>query len=112
MTNNVYTIPFFDSKYKRLRKKFPSLESELTELNSDLKTNPRIGEPLGSSLYKIRLASKDKSKGKSGGFRVITYLIKEQTNSLSIYLITIFDKSEESSVSKVDLQKIVKAVFG
>jgi hypothetical protein len=39
--------------------------------------NPKLGQSLGSNLYKIRLSASDKGKGKSGGFRLITYLIQE-----------------------------------
>ncbi len=111
MANKVTPTPYFESKYKRLSKKFPSLDEELTELEQELLENPELGEPLGASLYKIRLASKDKGKGKSGGFRVITYLIQENKNSYEIFLITIYDKSEESTVTKTALLKLVKTIF-
>ncbi len=111
MANSVIPTPFFESKYKRLAKKFPSLGIELVNLEKDLINNPKLGESLGADLYKIRLPAKDKGKGKSGGFRVITYLVKEFQNSHEIYLITIFDKSEEVSISKSLLLKIVKSIF-
>lgn len=84
----------------------------MRELTSILEENPTTGESLGSGLYKIRLASKGKGKGKSGGFRVITYLLTETEDGVDIYLITMYDKSEESSVKKEVLLKIVKALFG
>ena len=111
MANFVIPTPFFESKYKRLARKFPSLGIELVNLEKDLINNPKLGESLGSNLYKIRLSAKDKGKGKSGGFRVITYLVQEFQNSFEIYLITIFDKSEEASISKSLLIKIVKSIF-
>jgi mRNA-degrading endonuclease RelE of RelBE toxin-antitoxin system len=46
----------------------------LENLEKELTDNPKLGEPLGANIYKIRVAAKDKSKGKSGGFRIITYL--------------------------------------
>src|ERR1035437_8336584 len=101
MGNKITPTPYFENKYKRfsiLLKRDPSLSDELEELEKELLENPKLGEPLGADLYKIRLASKDKGKGKSGGFRVITYLVQENKDSLEIFLITIFDKTEESSI--------------
>ena len=111
MANSVLITPYFEKKYKRFAKKFTSLDDELLALESDLKANPKLGESLGANMYKIRLASKDKGKWKSGGFRVITYLVQELQNSCAIYLITIFDKSEESTITKTTLQQLVKTIF-
>ena len=66
---------------KKLVKKFPSLKSELQKLTSSLAEEPMQGTPLGNHRYKIRLAVKSKGKGKSGGMRVITYLITENNKS-------------------------------
>jgi hypothetical protein len=111
MANNVIPTPFFEGKYKRYAKKFASLGSEIEQLESVLIENPQLGISLGSNIYKVRLANKSKGKGKSGGFRVITYLIDKNDNSTDVYLITIFDKSEESSILKAELIKIVKKIF-
>jgi len=111
MTNKVSTTPYFERRYKRFAKKFPLLDIELLSLENELTKTPQMGEPLGANLYKIRLASEDKGAGKSGGFRVITYLIKECETSTEIFLITIYDKSEESTITKTALLKIVKSIF-
>jgi hypothetical protein len=111
MKNKIIVTPFFESKYKRLAKKFPSLSDELQKLAKELINNPKLGVPLGEGLYKIRLAIKEKVRGKSGGFRVITYLIQEVNNSSEIYLITIYDKSEDETISKNMLIKLVKSIF-
>ena len=71
--------------------------------------NPRLGESYGANIYKIRVADESKGKGKSGGFRVITYVVEEHKTSTDIYLITIFDKSEEASISKEDVKKIIES---
>ncbi len=67
---------------------------------------------MGSGLYKIRLASKSKGNGKRGGFRVITYLLLQTDEDTDVYLISIYDKSEEATIQKDTLLKIVKALFG
>ncbi len=77
MANKILRTPIFDKYYKLYKKKFKSLPDDLKELESQLLINPTIGDNLGNGLYKIRLAVKSKGKGKSGGFRVITYHLNE-----------------------------------
>ncbi len=112
MPNSVKITSFFEIRYKRFIKKFSTLEAEIDELTEQLLENPSIGISLGAGLYKIRLASKSKGGGKSGGFRVITYLITQNQKDTDIHLITMFDKSEEDNINKRALLKIVKQLFG
>lgn len=81
----------------------------MLHLEQKLMENPKIGDNYGSNIYKVRLADESKGKGKSGGFRVITYLVEETTTDTDIYLITIFDKSEDASIGKDDIKKIIKS---
>ncbi len=111
MTNKVIPTPVFERKFKRLSKKFPSLASEIEDLEDVLLEKPESGISLGANIYKIRLANKEKGKGKSGGFRVVTYLVYNTENSTNIYLITLFDKSEESTINKSELIKLVRQIF-
>jgi hypothetical protein len=75
MSYKILTIAPFDKQFKRLAKKYPSLKQELIELISVLKDGPSAGFALGNDCYKIRLAIASKGKGKSGGARVITYVL-------------------------------------
>jgi mRNA-degrading endonuclease RelE of RelBE toxin-antitoxin system len=74
MSYNVNSIPLFDKQAKRLAKKYPSLKKDLAELIKKLADDPEQGISLGNGFYKVRLAIASKSKGKSGGARVITYV--------------------------------------
>ena len=105
MNYSVIPIERFKKEAKRLIKKYPSLKSELTELNETLSGNPEIGTSLGNNTFKVRIAIKSKGKGKSGGARVITYLVTEEKE---IYLLTIFDKSEFGSIEDKILREIIE----
>ncbi len=111
MENRIVTLPIFDTRYKRFSKKFPSLNMELLELKKILLENPKSGVLITENTYKIRLASSDKNSGKSGGFRIITYLIDEKEDGVEINLMLIYDKSEESSITKSEIIKIIKKYF-
>ena len=66
---------------------------------------------LENKILKIKIASKSKKKGKSGGFRVITYVVNENESGTTINLITIFDKSEEQNILKSQIIEIVKTII-
>ena|ERR1700761_921355 len=103
-----YSIEFtalFEKQLKRLSKKFPSLKQEYISLIKTLKENPVEGTALGNNCYKIRLAIASKGKGKSGGARVITHIQITQTK---IYLLSIYDKSEQSDITNNELNEWVK----
>ena len=87
MPYNIIPAAKFKKEAKRLIKKYPSLKQELLELNEILILNPTAGTSLGNNAYKIRVAIKSKGTGKSGGARVITYVI---TENRSVYLLTIY----------------------
>ncbi|MBS9524977.1 type II toxin-antitoxin system RelE/ParE family toxin [Litoribacter ruber] len=53
----------------------------------------------------MRLAINSKGKGKSGGARIITYL---KVSRETVYLASIFDKSQKNSISDKELEKIFK----
>ena len=103
MKYKVDTIKNFEREAHRLKKKFPSLKIEIGQLIENLESNPFQGTPLGKGFFKIRLAIKSKGKGKSGGARVITFvkIVKE-----TIYLASIYDKSEKSDISVEELNSL------
>ena len=100
MSYSVEVTSFFENQIKRLSKKYPSIKIEFAELISTLKENPVQGKNLGNNCYKIRLAIASKGKGKSGGARVITYV---QIVHTKVYLLSIYDKSEQSDIKEKDL---------
>lgn len=112
MKNRIVPLRSFVTAFKRFNKKFPSLKNDFLELEQRLLQNPKIGENLGADLYKIRLANKDKVKGKSAGYRIISYLVEEKDLGFTIYLVKIYDKSEESTITKAVLLKLIKSIFG
>ncbi len=108
MSYNVIPNEKFKKEAKRLMKKFPSLKQELSDLGKLLSVNPESGTALGNNSYKIRIAIKSKGKGKSGGARVITYVISEKEE---IYLLTMYDKSEFDSIDDKIIKSIIKTLM-
>jgi mRNA-degrading endonuclease RelE of RelBE toxin-antitoxin system len=107
MSYNIEVTAHFGKQLKRLAKKFPSLKNEYAELIVSLKENPEQGIDLGNNCYKIRLAIASKQKGKSGGARVITYV---QVIDTKIYLLSIYDKSEQADINDKNLDNWLKNI--
>jgi mRNA-degrading endonuclease RelE of RelBE toxin-antitoxin system len=53
------------------------------------------------------VAIKSKGKGKSGGSRVITYVVSENEE---VYLLTIFDKSEFDTIDDKSIEQIIDSL--
>ncbi len=107
MSFNVKTIPRFEKDIKRLSKKYPSLKSEYVNLVNSLKERPLQGTALGNDCFKIRLAIASKGKGKSGGGRIITYL---QIVNKIVFLLSIYDKSEQENIDPRDLISLLRQI--
>lgn len=104
-------IDEFEREAKALRKKYPSFESDYDTFLNELEKNPFGGESLGKHTYKNRMAITSKGKGKSGGARVITYNIQQQSeDEVVITLMTIYDKSEIDNVSDAYLRSLVQQI--
>lgn len=97
----------FAKELKKLAKKYPSLKTDLAQLGKEILENPTLGTSIGHQCYKIRLAIKSKGKGKSGGARVITYVVTEDED---IFLVSIYDKSKQESISDNKLLELLKNI--
>lgn len=76
-------------------------------LFESLENNPEQGTSIGKNCYKIRLAIASKGKGKSGEARLITnFVIANET----VYLLSIYDKSEKESLTDKELNELLAQV--
>ncbi len=107
MKYEVLTADLFNKEFKALCKRHRSLSKDVASLVEQLKENPIQGEPLGKDCYKIRIAITSKGKGKSGGGRLITRVRVVQN---TIYLLSIYDKSDKENISDKDLDAVLKSL--
>lgn len=107
MNINIIAETEFRRQFKRLYKRYPSLKDDILTLQEELQKNPYTGADLGGGTYKVRVAIASKSKGKSGGARVITYVVEELENETKVHLLTIYDKSEIESISDSYIKALV-----
>lgn len=107
MSYKIISIPAFNKEIKRLVKKYPSLRSEFSELVESIKINPKQGTSNGNNCYKIRLQISSKRKGKSGGARIITNIVVADEK---VYLLSIYDKSEQADIGDNELKALLKFI--
>ena len=107
MSYSIIAVPSFSKELKRLAKKYNSLKDEISSLFHSLEENPTIGTPIGKNCYKIRIAISSKGKGKSGGARIITnFIVTDST----VYLLSIYDKSEKDNISDKELIELLAEI--
>lgn len=116
MNYNFEYTPVFSKELKRLGKKYKSLKKDLQNLIEEIKENPLLGTNLGDSIKKIRLNISSKSKGKSGGARVITheivFNIDTENEQKNILFVSIYDKSEYDTIDLNIVKEMIKEVRG
>lgn len=94
----------FNKAVKRLKKRFRTIEKDCQTFINSITTDEDLGIDLGNSVYKVRIPNSDKQSGKSGGYRLISYL-KLIDNAL--YLMYIYDKSNLENISESEIDQLI-----
>ena len=86
-------------EFLRAARKMAMSDEERRELISVLAVTPMIGDEIAGTggMRKLRLAAK--GKGKSGGYRVITFF---SGADIPVFLITAYAKSQKDNISDKD----------
>jgi len=106
MNYAIVTTEDFENNFKRLSKKYRSLHDDFTVLKEELYKNPTMGDDLGDNTRKVRMAIASKNKDKRGGARVITCHVLADVINTDIYLLAIYDKGEQGSISKSEIAQL------
>jgi mRNA-degrading endonuclease RelE of RelBE toxin-antitoxin system len=91
---------------KKLKKRFPLIKNDVKSLIEELKLNPKLGTPLGNDLFKIRVPNSSIPTGKSGGFRVISYVLIAD----EVVLLRIYSKTDKENLSDNELKDSLKGL--
>ena len=104
MSYKIEALPPFAKEVKYLAKRYKSLKEDILRLRDELLENPLSGTDLGGGLRKVRMS---KSQGKRGGARVITFTVLVSVDEGTIFLVTMYDKSEIESMSVKEIRKLL-----
>ena len=108
MNCKIETTPDFASELKQLAKRYPSIKDDYREFLNAIRKAPLMGTELGHHLRKVRFPIASKTKGKSGGARVITHTVLVETDGADVTLVTIYDKSDQANITDKELKNLMK----
>jgi mRNA-degrading endonuclease RelE of RelBE toxin-antitoxin system len=99
--------PAFTRCIKALRKRFPTVKRDVELAIEILLENPTLGSviPGTTGVRKLRVRNSDLIQGKSGGYRMLYYI--EDHQSQRLYLLLLYAKSDQGTVSLREIQKLI-----
>ena len=89
---------------KRLAKQYRNVEKDIDLFLDSIRSKEDLGVELKANVYKVRIKNRDKNKGKSAGYRLITYL-KIVENEL--HLLYLYDKSRLTNVTEKEIDETI-----
>lgn len=107
MEFEVKAIAEFKKELKALAKRHRSIVADLQEFIKNLAKNPFQGDEIAPGVRKIRMSITSKGRGKSGGARIITYTILAAQEGGEVYLVSIYDKADFSTIDVSLIKKLI-----
>lgn len=111
MPTSVNIPPDFKKQIKHLKRKYPSVTSELRHLVFQLQNGERPGDEVPdvgyAGVYKERLRNRSANRGKAGGFRVVYYA---QFADL-VFLLLIYSKTEVENIPANAIREVLEKVI-
>ncbi len=107
-SRQVSFTPEFKRNLRLLMRKYPHIRADVEPLIGSLQAGETPGAQVsgtGYVIFKVRVANSDTRRGKSGGYRIIYYLVSTE----AVILVTIYSKSEQSDISAAKIRQIIHA---
>ena len=104
----VETSGTFERQFRSLFKRYRKIRADVQPVIEQLQAGKVLGDRLSGLnivVFKVRVKNSDIQKGKSAGYRLI-YQIETPTR---IILLSIYAKSDQSSISTNEIEEIVEA---
>lgn len=108
----VVLTPEFEKEFSKLQKKFPKMDDDFENFLNEIELEGDLGDPIpgvhlndGNKVFKKRMKNTSARQGKSGGFRIINYLV---TSDNKVYLLDIYSKNDKEDIPKRKILALVK----
>jgi mRNA-degrading endonuclease RelE of RelBE toxin-antitoxin system len=97
----------FKQSLKKLNKRYRRVKDDTRTAIQVLLQTPKLGVviPGGSGIRKLRVRNTDLPKGKSGGYRLLYYVVDEPNST--IYLLLLYAKSDRADVTRNELEALL-----
>ena len=99
----------FQRKLKALAKKYRKIQTDLQPILEQLQIGAFLGNQIPDISFvviKVRLKNSDSQKGKSGGYRLIYWIVSPEV----IVLLDIYSKSDQSDIEVDEIRQIIKGL--
>jgi len=99
----------YQKAFKKLSKTYKNIDKDVDKFLESIKEKDDLGIELKSNIFKVRVANSDKNRGKSVGYRLISYLaiIKNE-----LHLLYIYDKSKLVNLTEKEIDEIILKQIG
>jgi mRNA-degrading endonuclease RelE of RelBE toxin-antitoxin system len=102
-----YTVveqELYKKTLKKLSKTYRNIDLDIKDFLTSIKTKEDLGIELKSNVFKVRVVNSNKNKGKSAGYRLISYL---EIIENELHLLYIYDKCKLVNVTEKEIDELV-----
>ena len=107
-----YTVveqELYKKALKKLSKTYRNIDLDIKDFLKSINKKEDLGIELKSNVFKVRVANSNKNKGKSSGYRLISYL---EIIENELHLLYIYDKSKLVNVTEKEVDELVTKQIG
>ncbi len=90
--------------HKKLSKQYRHLQNDINTFLNSIDSKEDLGIELKSNIFKVRVKNSDKNKGKSAGYRLISYLAIIDNE---LHLLYIYDKSKLENLTEKEIDNLI-----
>ena len=94
----------YTKSLKKLSKHYKNIKKDIDTFLDNIASKQDLGVELKTNIYKTRIANSDKNKGKSAGYRLISYVAIVDNE---LQLLYIYDKSNLVNLTEKELDTII-----
>ncbi len=95
--------------HKKLSKQYRHLQKDIDNFLNSIDSKEDLGIELKSNVFKVRVKNSDKNKGKSAGYRLISYLAIIDNE---LHLLYIYDKSKLENLTEKEIDNLILQQIG
>ncbi|MDD2906211.1 MAG: hypothetical protein PHW94_00260 [Sulfurimonas sp.] len=94
----------YQKAYKKLSKQYRQIDDDIDNFLNSISSKEDLGIELKSNIFKTRIKNSDKNKGKSAGYRLISYIALIDNE---LHLLYIYDKSKLENLTEKEIDNLV-----
>jgi mRNA-degrading endonuclease RelE of RelBE toxin-antitoxin system len=94
----------YKKAYKKLLKQYKHIENDMDNFFNSITSKNDLGIEIKSNIFKARIKNSDKNRGKSAGYRLISYLAIVDNE---VHLLYIYDKSKIENLTENEIDKLI-----